>query len=226
VGTDSDTGAEGLLPPDPDLPRLHDRQYAVRAFRLSDEEFLVRGAVRDQLPGGLYDRSDADPLTVHHMVIDLTIAFATFEIRRAAVVFESHPHPDCPRIAPHYENLVGLSIARGFTHKVRELFGGPNGCSHTTALLQAMAPTVVQIGWADYMEHKRDQPVSLTPRPSTSAERRVMLAYNINSCHLWAEDGELVAAVDRGERADPPEPLMRRLRERGVDVDAWLAEHW
>ena len=44
--------------------------------------------------------------------------------------------------------LVGLSIARGFTHRVRELFGGPRGCTHTTALLQAMAPIAMQCFWS------------------------------------------------------------------------------
>ena len=60
--------------------------------------------------------------------------------RRADVVFEAHPHTTCPAIIEHYQGLVGLSIARGFTHQVRELFGGPRGCTHTTALLLAMAP--------------------------------------------------------------------------------------
>jgi len=42
--------------------------------------------------------------------------------------------------------LKELSIARGFTHKVRGLFGGPRGCTHTTALSQAMAPEAIQCG--------------------------------------------------------------------------------
>ena len=82
------------------------------------------------------------------MQIDLEVGFPSLEIVKASVRFETHPHGGCPAIIDHYGGLVGLSIARGFTHKVRELFGGPRGCTHTTALLQAMAPVAVQCFWS------------------------------------------------------------------------------
>ena len=41
--------SDTILPPDPEgLEVLHDREYRVRAYRVSDEELLIRGAVRDQ----------------------------------------------------------------------------------------------------------------------------------------------------------------------------------
>ena len=47
--------ADEIIPPDPDgLEVLHDREYRVRAFRLSSERVLIRGAVRDQKPPGVY----------------------------------------------------------------------------------------------------------------------------------------------------------------------------
>ena len=70
----------------------------------------------------------------------------------ANAALETHPHAACPRIEDHYQHLIGLSIARGFTHKVRELFGGPRGCTHTTALLQAMAPVAIQSMWSFRVE--------------------------------------------------------------------------
>jgi hypothetical protein len=74
------------------------------------------------------------------MVFDPT----TFVITEARAVMETHPHDLCRAVEPHYDKLVGLSIARGFSAKVRELFGGPRGCSHVTALLLAMAPVAIQ----------------------------------------------------------------------------------
>src|SRR5215204_4851860 len=85
------------------------------------------------------------------------IAMATLEITAAKAVLEVHPHSSCPRIEDHYGNLVGLSIARGFAHKVRELFGGPRGCTHTTALLQAMAPVAIQSIWSLNMGRPREE---------------------------------------------------------------------
>ena len=62
-----------ILPPDPDgLEVLHDREYRVRAFALSPERILIRGAVRDQKPPGVYLADDPEPLTMHHMQVDLT----------------------------------------------------------------------------------------------------------------------------------------------------------
>ena len=127
---------------DPVDDLLHERCYVVRAYRADDTTLILRGALRDQKPPGLYIADDDEPLTVHHMVVDMTIRVPSLEIVDARAVLETHPHTACPRIEDHYRNLIGLSIARGYTHRVRELFGGPRGCTHTTALLQAMAPEI------------------------------------------------------------------------------------
>src|SRR3954447_21969739 len=127
---------------------LHDRPYRVRAYYEDEGHMRIRGMVRDRKPAGLYITGDDRPLLIHHMVVDLTVAYPTLAIDAARVVIETHPHDTCPRTEDHYANLVGLSIARGFTHKVRELFGGPRGCTHTTALLQAIAPVAVQSVWS------------------------------------------------------------------------------
>ena len=75
----------------------------------------------------MYVPDDTEPLTMHHMVVEVEIAFPSLVIEAARTVLEIHPHGQCPSIEDHYQELVGLSIARGFTHKVRELFGGPRG---------------------------------------------------------------------------------------------------
>jgi len=115
-----------ILPPDPEgLEVLHDREYRVRAFRLAEDRILIRGAVRDQKPPGIYLAEDPNPLTMHHMQVDLYVAFPSMVIESVDVDFEEHPHTTCVDIVESYQGLVGLSITRGFTHKVRELFGGP-----------------------------------------------------------------------------------------------------
>ena len=87
-------------------------------------ELVIRGAVRGQKPPGLYTPEDVRPLTIHHMLVELRVRFPSMEIVGADVLFETHPHESCPPITDHYGELVGLSIARGFNNKVRELFGG------------------------------------------------------------------------------------------------------
>ena len=126
---------DSILPPPPEggVALLHNREYRVQAYRVAADRLEIHGAIRDQKPPGLYIQDDPEPLTVHHMQLALEIAFPALEIVGVTTEFETHPHESCPRIIDHYDNLIGLSIARGFTHKVRELFGGPRGCTHTTA---------------------------------------------------------------------------------------------
>ena len=187
---------------------IHERVYVVRAYRRGDDELVLRGAVRDQKPPGLYLADDPEPLTVHHMVVDLTIAVPSLEITAAKVVLETHPYPSCTRIEDHYGKLVGLSIARGYTNKVRELFGGPRGCTHTTALLQAMAPVAIQSMWSFRMAQQTEDGHD-SPFESPQARQGALMA-NLNSCHVWAEDGEHVAAIRDGQPMDMPLWISKR----------------
>lgn len=210
-----------MLPPDPDLQPIHTRNYEVRAFKVDDGSMLLRGAVKDTKPPHLYIEGDDEPLTIHHMVVDLTVSYPMLEITAVEVVFETHPHTLCPTITEHYDKLVGLSIARGFTHKVRELFGGPRGCTHTTALLQAMAPVAVQCTWSMRVAKARE--MGDPPRqPMSPEQREMMFASNINTCHVWDDEGEHVALLRRGEMPEPPLQVTRRLVELGRDPHEWF----
>ncbi len=216
-----------ILPSDPTddsgdaLEVLHDREYRVRAFRKRDDLLLIRGAVRDQKPPGLYLETDPDPLTIHHMQIEIEVAFPSMEIVAAHVAIETHPHEQCPRIADHYDNLVGLSIARGFTHKVRDLFGGPRGCTHTTALLQAMGPVAIQCMWSMRASVARRDDGATDRRAATPEQRRMMWQTNLNTCHIWAEDGEQVAHLEAGGEMEPPVWAVERMVQLGLKPDEW-----
>ena len=198
---------------------IHERAYIVRAYRRGSDTLVLRGAVRDQKPPGLYVPDDPDPLTVHHMIVDLIIDMPSLQIRAVQVALETHPHANCPRIEDHYQSLVGLSIARGFTHKVRELFGGPRGCTHTTALLQAMAPVAVQSTWSFRMAEAKERG-GLTPF-GTVEQRQQGAMFNLNTCHIWDENGEQVAAIRRGDTMEIPVWIVDRYAALGRDVGIW-----
>ena len=136
---------------------------------------------------------------------------------------ETHPHEHCRQIEDHYQKLVGLSISRGFTHKVRELFGGPRGCTHTTALLQAMAPVAIQSMWSFRMAALRDDAVEDGGSPdfSTPEARMRAMATNLNTCHIWAEDGLQVTAIRNGGPMEVPVWIAKRYAELGRDASTW-----
>ena len=211
-----------LRPDEPDLEPLHQRDYSVRAWRLNDDTMLVRGAVMDLRPGGPVARrivglggsDDGRPMPIHHMVVDLEVRFPEMTITDARVVFETFPQPGCPGITAHYRELIGLSIARGFTHEVRQRFGGPRGCTHTTALLQAMGPVAVQCVFS----MRRSAP--LDERPSDDGQSATnAVSFMRDTCHVWASDGELWESVKLGQRPPMALPMQHRLQDGGLDPE-------
>jgi len=204
----------------PDLPLLHERDYVVRAYAAAPDEILVRGVIHDVKPPGLLVEGDTEPLTMHHMVVELRVHYPSLDITAARVSFDAYPQPMCPSIATHYESLVGLSIARGFTHKARELFGGPRGCSHTTALLQAMAPVAVQawFGMARLAHAAEPTAGQDGGEDPLSIVRSAHRERNLNTCHIWAEDSELTQMAQRGESVPLPLPVLRRYAALGREA--------
>ena len=212
-----------LFPVDTNYPLIHTRQYQVQAFRMSDERFLLRGAIVDEKPAGLYIENDPDPIWMHHMIVELEIVYPTFLIEKASVEFKNHPHLGCTNITDHYKKLEGMSIARGFNAKVRELFGSSRGCTHIGALLAAMAPVAIQTGWSMRVSSVVDIDDS-SKSPEDFQEQRIkQFASTINTCHIWDEHGEMVSKVRRGEEIEMPLPVIRRLRDLGRDETDWLA---
>ena len=208
-----------MFPPNPDLPLLHTRRYEVRAFQMADDRFMLRGVVCDEKPAGVYVSNDPDPLWMHLMVVDLEISYPTFVIEKASVEFKNHPHLGCTDITDHYKKLEGMSISRGFNAKVKELFGGPRGCTHIGALLSAMAPVAIQTGWS----MRTFMVASGADLDSSAAKdhRSRQFLSNINTCHMWDEDGDLVATVKAGNEIEMPLAVSIRLRELGRSEAEW-----
>ena len=205
-----------MFPPDPDYIKIHTRRYEVRAFHKADDLLMLRGVVVDEKPVGLYIEQDPDPLWMHHMILDLEIHFPSLVIQKANVTFREHPHIGCVSIVDHYKKLEGMSITRGFNAKVRELFAGPRACTHTTALLQAMAPVAVQSMWSMRVASARSRGV-----PLDAPGQGPQTASPVNTCHMWEESGELASAVRNGRDIEIPLSISKRLRSLGLADDVW-----
>jgi hypothetical protein len=193
---------------------VHTRNYDVRTYRIDASTMRIRGRLTDTKPAGLYVDGDSETLDVHDMVVDLVVGYPELTIREVTVVMDTHPHTSCPSIEPAYQHLLGASIARGFTRRLTELFGGPSGCTHVGALLKAMAPVAVQSMYsmqlADPNKPKRWNGDEHDPEERVRAQ-----AFVRNSCHVWVDEGRMMTASDRGEPLEAPLWIRHRLEKLG-----------
>ncbi len=213
---------------------IHHRAYDVQVFRVDESHMRIRGRVTDTKPDGLWFLDGDKPMVGHDMVVDLIVAFPTMEIVDAVAVMDTMPNRVCQDGLPTYKQLIGVSISRGYTHKVRDLFGGPRACTHITALLLAMGPAATQsfFGMQRRSDESEGQPVAITTRSDSdlSAHRmeqnREHFARNRNTCHVWADDGPMKQKIDAGEELEPPLWAIERMEELGLDpVETWRNAH-
>jgi Protein of unknown function (DUF2889) len=217
--------------PSPRIP-LHQRAYEIEAFLEDDDHLRLIGVLRDVKPDGLWGVDDPDPLTIHHMELHLLVRAADLTITGVEVSMHVHPEKECPLILAAYQQMVGWSIARGFTHKVREHFGGPRACTHIGALVNAMAPVAIQSLWAFF--HHRNAVVggagvsdvgaiaSGLSAVDRQAAMRLEMERNRDTCHVWASDGPMFELLDSGaEFVGEPLWAEARLAKLGIDADEW-----
>ena len=90
-----------------------------------------------------------------------------------------------------------------------------------------MAPVAIQSMWSMQEPAPGETAVSLDTRPArpTPAEMRQRVSFNLNTCHVWAEDGPMFSALDRNEEIPLPIWAEERLEKLGLDREAWYARH-
>jgi len=189
---------------------IHERNYQTAAFDEGDGVLRATGRLTDTKPQGL-GLGDGEPLVIHDMEVSLYVRVATFEIVSVTSQMHVHPYPECPHILQAYERLVGNSVARGYTRLVKDLFGGPNGCSHMGALLVALGPVVIQ---ASYGFDQNDKHVLDRHDGDVDVElRQHRMAMNTNTCHIWREGGEQITLLRQGDVPTSPSWENERLEK-------------
>lgn len=169
-------------------PPLQIRTIRVEAARVGAGELEVIGRLVDERPGGVgpgwLDARRGS--TIHDMTLALRVRYPDFVITAVGATMAAHPYTLCPDALPPLQQLVGLSVAKGFTRAVNERFGRQRGCAHLTALLHAIAPVVKQgAGVAFYA------PAS-PPRGGDDQ-------WFVDTCQAWRADGPLAARLQAGD---------------------------
>ena len=166
---------------------VHTRSIRVSATRVGQHELEVTGHLVDERPeaagrwfGIVHGR------TIHDMTLTLRVRHPDLVVTHVEARMATHPYTVCPDALPPLQQLVGLSVTRGFTRAVNARFGRQKGCSHLTALLHAIAPVVRQGSGAAF----RDE------QAPPSAERDLWF---IDTCQAWRGDGPLAGHLRAGD---------------------------
>ncbi len=177
-----------------------------------DGYFCVIGTLSDERP---WAGEGLAPRRLHDMELAMVVRLSDMVIIDAAADMKAFPHAECTNIAPKFHDLVGLSVARGYTNAVQERFGRQRGCSHLEFLARALGPVVVQ-GLTSVGAWRMERGAGEHPMAGGGFS-----AFLANTCHIWGEDGPGPQKIAIGWRPGttaypaPPVAEIRRLLAAG-----------
>ncbi len=171
--------------------RFFSRNISVEAIETGPESFLLTGTLTDErlLPYRHYlSGTMRDPGVIHKMVVEMEVSVPELRIMSARARMPSVPNDDCLQISGCVEKILGLSIKRGFTKKVRDLLGETRGCLHLTNLILAMGSAAAQALWAYHGSRKAKE---------EDRFRDLDPSLLVNSCWLWRPQGPYAEKLGR-----------------------------
>jgi Protein of unknown function (DUF2889) len=157
---------------------VHRRTIAMEVFDRG-EHFVVIGTLHDERP---WADGTQGPRHLHVMELGIVVRRSDMTIVDAAADMQTFPHAECTDIEATFRDLIGLSVARGYTNAVQQRFGRERGCSHLEFLARALGPVVVQ-GLTSAGAWRVEKGDGEHPM------REGGFAFLANTCHLWTEDG-------------------------------------
>ena len=168
------------------VPRqlLHRRVVQCWGYQREDGLWDIEGRMVDTKTYAFpnEDRGGAieagEPL--HDMWLRLTVD-DQFRIHEVEARTDGSPFGLCPAITARYRQLVGVRVGPGWSLKLKELFGGVNGCTHMTELLGPVATTLFQTLYGRrYDQEDAKPPEQRIPPPV------------LDTCHALASDSPVV----------------------------------
>ena len=188
-----------------ELP-VHRRTIEVEVF-VRDDHLIVIGTLTDVRP---WATGEFGPRELHRMELAIAVRRTDMTITDAVADMKTYPHAECTVIEPKFSELIGLSVARGYTSAVQERFGRERGCSHLEFLARAIGPAVVQSvtsAAAQQFENGGVYP-----------EGGRALSFLANTCHVFIDEGPGSQKIEAGWRPGMfglyPAPTVAEIRRR------------
>ncbi|MFA7464211.1 MAG: (d)CMP kinase [Syntrophales bacterium] len=184
-----------------DKKLIHRRSVIVESFE-TGSGLVIEGRLQDErfFPSYYYTReSFVDPGVIHGMRVRLQVSMPDMTIRTAEAEIGEVPLPECREIRESVGLLAGTPIRKGFSGKVRGMFGGKKGCLHIMNLILVMGSAAMQGFWAYYSRVRKDDRVR---KPAFDESLLV------DSCWLWRSDGPLWEKFRKAQNI--PDALPRK----------------
>jgi hypothetical protein len=184
-------------------PPVHRRTIDLDVYE-HDDRFDVVARLRDERPWA----DGVDKVRhLHDMTLHVSVRRSDLTIVAAHAEMERFPHAECPGITEKFGELVGLSVARGYTRAVQERFGRALGCTHLEFLARSIGPVVVQA-----------IPSAATRAVNEEAAReelsKVGTAWLADTCHVWRTGGPGQRKIEAGwlpGRGEYPAPTAEQV---------------
>lgn len=163
---------------------IHNRNLNISSYIVGDEHILIAGEFKERNLITVYEKSGEaiEPNIFHHMQIQLLVKIAELKIVDICVKIPGAPHDDvCREMENSLDKIRGLTIAPGFTSKVKKIAGGIKGCVHLTTLLLSMAPAALQGYWIFEARDKN----------RTENSEFDIGEYLIDTCWAWRRGGPI-----------------------------------
>jgi hypothetical protein len=195
---------------------VHRRTIDMEVFE-RDGHHVVIGTLHDQRP---WATGTMGPKDLHFMELGIVVRRSDMVIVDAAADMRTFPHAECPTIEGTFRDLIGLSVARGYTNAVQARFGRERGCSHVEFLARALGPVVIQAvtsSAAYRMELGDGESLLGEGEGEGEGQGAGAMRWLANTCHLWREDGIGLEKVALGWRPgfdEYPAPSLVEIRRR------------
>ena len=163
--------------------KIHTRAIECQSFRRSDGLWDIEGHLTDVKAYSFINEyrgtiKPGEPL--HDMWIRLTVD-KKFIVREVEVVTDAGPYELCPTILPSFQKIKGLKIGPGWNYQIKKNLGGSKGCAHLVDMLRPIATVAFHtVRWSDSSPANTNQKPEKISRPP------------INTCHVWASDGDKI----------------------------------
>ena len=171
----------------------HTRVVTCTGYQRDDGLWDIEGRIVDTKPYGFPNRDrggwiKADE-ALHDMSIRLTVNI-DLEVKAVEAVIDASPYHYCKNVTQIASNLIGLSIAPGWTARSRIAMGKNRGCTHLTELLGPVATTAIQTINSEKMK-KQSSDTSKRDNNNLNDPKGRKSPF-IDSCYSLAADSPVV----------------------------------